>query len=167
VLHAGVLPGWSDLPPAAPDEAFARDARRADELLRARHVTGGPRLRVTVVRGGAVRARPGLIPVDAPLPAAPPQGRIEVERVEAGAFLGLGEQRDDDPYWAEVYDGRFGHIYFGHNPFLDRDRPARFPHATALDLGCVYGGALAAVVLEGGREVGEHIVRAERAHSEW
>jgi len=69
-----------------------------------------------------------------------------------GDFLALGQNRPGvDPFWADVYDGRFGHVFFGHQPFLDEGAPKLFPHATGLDLGAVFGGRLAAVVLEEGR----------------
>ena len=31
----------------------------------------------------------------------------------------LGDEAPTDPYWAEVYDGRFGHVVFGHEAFDD------------------------------------------------
>jgi hypothetical protein len=68
-----------------------------------------------------------------------------------GSFLTLGSEEPGDPYWAELYDGRWGHVYFGHNPFSSLAEPRRFPHATALDLGAVYGNRLVAAVLEIGQ----------------
>lgn len=67
-----------------------------------------------------------------------------------GSFVSLGENRPEDPFWAEVYDGRFGHVYFGHQPFVEARAPVRFPHATGLDLGACFGGHLLALVLEPG-----------------
>jgi serine/threonine protein phosphatase 1 len=61
-----------------------------------------------------------------------------------GGFIGLDMQAPDDPFWAEVYDGRFGHVVFGHHVFLEG--PAEFPHATGIDTGAVHGGSLTAVV---------------------
>ena len=52
-------------------------------------------------------------------------------------------------FWAWAYDGRFGHCYFGHQPFMQSE-PARYPHATGLDLGCCAGGHLCAAVLKVG-----------------
>jgi hypothetical protein len=63
-----------------------------------------------------------------------------------GKFVGLNEETETDRYWAETYDGSFGHIYFGHQPFL-QDSPKEFPFATCLDTGCVFGGWLSAVQL--------------------
>lgn len=72
---------------------------------------------------------------------------------QTGAFLALGKEQPGDPFWAQVYDGRFGHVVFGHQPFLDG--PAYFPHATGIDTGAVHGGPLTALVLEkaGGQSV--------------
>lgn len=63
---------------------------------------------------------------------------------ETGVFLASGQQAPDDPFWAEVYDGRFGHVVFGHEVFMDG--PAFFPHATGIDTGAVHGGALSALI---------------------
>ena len=68
-----------------------------------------------------------------------------------GWMVPLGDETPKDVYWAEVYDGRFGHCYFGHQPFHPAATPREFPHATGLDLGCCFGGNLCAVVLEDGR----------------
>lgn len=70
---------------------------------------------------------------------------------ETGKMLQLGKEGPNDPFWAEVFDGRFGHVVFGHEPFMDG--PGLFPHATGVDTGCVFGGSLTALVIEsdGGR----------------
>lgn len=47
--------------------------------------------------------------------------------------------------WPWAYDGRFGHAYFGHR--VTMGEPSRYPHATGIDLGCVYGGHLCGVTL--------------------
>ena len=64
-----------------------------------------------------------------------------------GRMIGLGKQTKEDSYWAETYDGRFGTIVFGHNPFV-QDRPKIFPHAIGIDLSCVHGGYLCALIVE-------------------
>jgi len=63
-----------------------------------------------------------------------------------GNFVSLGEEKQDDVFWANNYNGQYGHIYFGHQPFL-QSLPHHFSHATAIDTGCVYGGWLTAVEL--------------------
>lgn len=69
---------------------------------------------------------------------------------ETGAYLGLGKQQPGDPFWAETYDGRFGHVVFGHQPFFNG--PALYPHATGIDTGAVHGTGLTALVYEPGAE---------------
>ena len=64
---------------------------------------------------------------------------------ETGAFLSLGKEGAGDPFWADVYDGRFGHVVFGHQPFFEG--PREFAHATGIDTGAVHSGALTALVL--------------------
>lgn len=68
---------------------------------------------------------------------------------ETGRFVGLGKEQPGDPFWAQVYDGRFGHVVFGHQPFFDG--PAEFLHATGIDTGAVHGTGLTALVLEAGQ----------------
>lgn len=63
-----------------------------------------------------------------------------------GAFVMRGHEADGDPFWAETYDGRFGHVIFGHTPFMDG--VAQFPFATGLDTGAVCGGVLSALTID-------------------
>jgi hypothetical protein len=56
---------------------------------------------------------------------------------------GLPSERWGRP-WGELYEGP-PHVVFGHNA---QKEPQLHPHATGLDTGCVYGGALTALVLE-------------------
>jgi hypothetical protein len=65
-----------------------------------------------------------------------------------GNFVSLNEEGPEDAYWAEVYDGSYGHVYFGHQPFM-QEHPKCFENATGLDTGCVYGGWLSAAIIEG------------------
>lgn len=65
---------------------------------------------------------------------------------ETGGFVGLYQEKPGDPFWADVYDGRFGHVVFGHQVFMEG--PAEFAHATGIDTGAVHGGALTALVLQ-------------------
>ena len=68
-----------------------------------------------------------------------------------GKFIGLNEETEVDKYWAEVYNGSYGHIYFGHQPFM-QELPENFVNATGLDTGCVFGGWLSAVIIENGNK---------------
>ena len=72
--------------------------------------------------------------------------------VDSGKMLQLGANGPDDPFWADVYDGRFGHVVFGHEP-MKGDVPGEFGHATGIDTGAVFGGTLTAMVIDadGGR----------------
>jgi hypothetical protein len=63
-----------------------------------------------------------------------------------GKFVSYGDEKPEDNFWAQEYKGQFGHIYFGHHPFI-QSNPYQFIHATAIDTGCVYGGWLSAVEL--------------------
>ena len=80
-----------------------------------------------------------------------------------GKFVSLNEEGPEDAYWAEVYDGSYGHVYFGHQPFM-QETPKEFSHATGLDTGCVYGGWLSAVIIENGNK--RYVsVKAKEAYS--
>lgn len=70
--------------------------------------------------------------------------RIRRVHRESFAMLKLGEATADDPFWAEIYDGRFGHVVFGHEVF---DEVREFPHATGIDTGAVVGGKLTAMTI--------------------
>ena len=59
------------------------------------------------------------------------------------------ERRDDGTVWGALYEGP-PHVVFGHNA---RSEPQLHPWATGLDTGCVYGGALTALVLDRGAAV--------------
>jgi predicted phosphodiesterase len=83
---------------------------------------------------------------------------------DAGSMIEFGKEAPEHDYWAEIYDGRFGHVYFGHQPFLDHEAPVRFEHATALDLGCVHGGHLAAAVLHDDGNVHFETVKAGKVY---
>lgn len=65
-----------------------------------------------------------------------------------GEAVALDHEKPGDPFWADVYDGRFGHVVFGHQPFFGG--PAYFPHATGIDTGAVHGGELTAMVCRPG-----------------
>ena len=62
-----------------------------------------------------------------------------------GHFISLGHEKPNDPYWADVYDGRFGHVIFGHQPFMDGVK--YFTNATGIDTGAVFGGTLTALIV--------------------
>lgn len=63
-----------------------------------------------------------------------------------GGMRVLGDHAPTDPYWAQLYGGWFGRVVFGHEAFK-ADEPIKFPSALGIDLGCVLGGKLVALVL--------------------
>lgn len=87
---------------------------------------------------------------------------------ETGDMVGLGDETDDSPHWTEHYDGREGHIYFGHEPQRTFE-PKKTPHATGVDTSCVSGGKLTAAVLtEGSNNPPEFVqVHSIRTYQEW
>jgi len=72
--------------------------------------------------------------------------RTRFIRKETGKFVKLGDEQEGDPFWADVYDGRFGHVVYGHEATTGDLRESAC--ATGVDTGCVFGGALTAMVLE-------------------
>ena len=69
-------------------------------------------------------------------------------------------------FWADTYDGRFGKVYYGHQPFK-RDVPVETDHTVGLDLACVFGGKLCAVLIDGqGKRVDTITVDAESVYSD-
>lgn len=100
----------------------------------------------------------------------------EVDKVKAAMPLGFtryvnpagrpvhyGQETYKDHFWAQSYRGDWGHIVFGHQPF---ERVERFKHATGIDTGCVYGGALTALLLEDGKQVDIIQVKAKKQYTE-
>jgi len=107
----------------------------------------------------AVVIHAGVPPSIAYLPAAeqipllPKRERARYDQLflvrhvdDQGRMVSLGQESPDDPFWTDVYDGRFGHVYFGHQPYLQAG-PRRSRYATGLDLGCCFGNKLCAAVL--------------------
>jgi hypothetical protein len=94
------------------------------------------------------------------------EGVLRIRFVHADTLqpASLGHQRSGDPFWADLYDGRFGHVYFGHVVFL-QDVPATYAHATGLDLGAVHGGWLCAAILQEGEPPRYAAVRAPQAYA--
>ena len=147
VLHGGVLPG-TVLP--KPEEIILLSGKKRKELMRIL--------------------------------------RIRDVNPDEESMIKLGEVTDEDVFWTSLYDGRYGHIYFGHHPFIGAQTPTEHrayvgrpigpvgervestPHsvATGMDLGCVFGGRLAAVILEPGREPPSMVVtvKARKTYSQ-
>ena len=81
---------------------------------------------------------------------------------EGGKMVSASDTEPYHPFWASTYDGRFGPVVFGHMPF-QLDRPAVFNHAWGIDLGCVYGGHLCALIVENG-QINHLTVKAKRVY---
>lgn len=64
---------------------------------------------------------------------------------EDGSFVEFGKEKPEDPHWSQVYDGREGFAFFGHDPLPGKVR--REKNACGLDTGCVFGGTLTAAVV--------------------
>lgn len=171
-VHAGLLDDIDRIPSEEELDALSKGERKKlERVLRVRFVRGKPETRMTVEivmdTIPAMDTGDGLTASDvAGLMADAMSAVVTRKKVaERGSFLSLGKETSDDPYWADVYDGRHGHVYFGHQPFLDDEAPKLFPHATGLDLGAVFGGHLAAVVLEEGRPDRAYTVKASKKYA--
>lgn len=62
-----------------------------------------------------------------------------------GHIVALGTEQPADRFWAELYDGRVGTIFFGHQPYLEGVHS--YQYAYGMDTGCVFGGSLTAAVI--------------------
>lgn len=70
-------------------------------------------------------------------------------------------------HWTEGYDGRFGRVVYGHEPYTGQEAPVEgyLGMSVGVDLGCVFGGRLCALVVhEDGTEEAV-TVKARQAHS--
>lgn len=83
----------------------------------------------------------------------------------SGNMVQMGCETPQDSWWAETYDGRFGHVIYGHQHYMEAE-PIEYPHATGIDLGCVYGGHLCAVIVADGVVVEAITVEAARQYKE-
>lgn len=99
------------------------------------------------VHGGALRiVHAGLVP------GVPIERQAERTLLYARGIDEDGEpteRRDEGTVWGALYEGP-PHVAFGHNA---RSEPQLHAWATGLDTGCVYGGALTALVLGYGEPV--------------
>jgi hypothetical protein len=80
------------------------------------------------------------------------------------------KRRPDDPApdpfaqpWWRMYDGRFGHVFYGHQP---SGSVVEGPHSSGLDTSCCFGGHLTACVFEDPRERSYHSVKAHAPYAE-
>jgi len=81
----------------------------------------------------------------------------------AGDMVAMGQEKPEDKFWAEVYQGEYGVALFGHDP-SETGAIRFFPNAIGLDTGCVFGRSLTAYCLEDGLILQ---VQAERQYAEF
>lgn len=82
-----------------------------------------------------------------------------------GSFVDLKHtDRTKHTFWAERYTGKHGVVYFGHQHWMQAE-PKKFSHAFGIDLGCVFGGHLCAVEIDGSGRMAE--VYTERAREQY
>ena len=106
-----------------------------------------PEYNVTLIHGGV---EPKM--TELPSPVLSEANKVEKNLVRVryvspnGRMIALGEENLDqgDKWWADVYDGRFGTIIYGHQPFSE---VTYAKHAIGLDTGAVFGGKLSALRL--------------------
>lgn len=123
-----------------------------------------PEYKVLLVHGGI---EPKM--AELPPPALKDANRYQknVLRVryvsENGKMVSLGEERLDqgDKWWADVYDGRFGTVIYGHQPYGE---VTYHKHAIGIDTGCVLGGKLTALRLN---KTGKHEVLSVSAKAKY
>lgn len=85
------------------------------------------------------------------------EGLIRVRFVnEQGMRIRLGDHQLCHRFWADVYDGRFGFVVYGHEP-TETGFVRENTYALGIDLGCVYGGYLAAVIFHDDRPTWETV----------
>lgn len=80
----------------------------------------------------------------------------------AGDMVAMGQEKPEDKFWAEIYQGEYGTALFGHDPSAT-GAIRFFPNAVGLDTGCVFGRNLTAYCLEDGVIIQ---VTAERQYAE-
>jgi hypothetical protein len=88
----------------------------------------------------------GVVP-GTPIARTPVEALLKMRTLDARGRW--SDEPDAGALWGETYAGP-PHVVFGHNA---RQEPQLHRWATGLDTGCVYGGALTAMVLDAGEPV--------------
>lgn len=155
VVHGGILPEHEL--PEDPSKLSNKQRKNLEKLLRTRFIRGRDKIQreIRIYNGDGVRVQTIKIGENDLFPEIPAGCTHDVKEniKEKGGFIPWKQEEPDDVFWANEYDGRFGHVWFGHESFKPDVAPREFPHATGLDLGCVMGGSLAAAILESGKKV--------------
>jgi len=145
------LPVWSDKA-SAEDWAFLAGLPLIHRL---------PEYDAVLVHGGFFPAffnsygRLGEVPVDWRTANGKHAERLRrflrIRRVnDKGNMVSLLQTKATDQRWAELYDGREGFAFYGHDAVINPAKPVLDKHAMNLDTGCCYGGRLSAAVLTPG-----------------
>ena len=123
---------------------------------------------VIAVHAGIAPNLSSLPPRDQPFGTLPPKERrrfgtmVRVRWVDChGRVVPSTERGPNDRFWADTYDGRFGLVVYGHHACRN-NMLRRSPHAIGIDLGCVGGGSLAAVVFRDDRPQWESVIVPSR-----
>lgn len=61
-------------------------------------------------------------------------------------MIQAGKEEPGDPFWAELYDGRHGFAFYGHQQ--NSGQFIHWDHAVGIDLGACYGHGMGAVILD-------------------
>lgn len=153
VVHGGFLPEHQVLP-ADPANLSKKEIKSLAKLMRTRFLRGRDyeQREVRIYDAEGVRVDRVKLNEGDPMPPIPEGCTLDVKInvKERGGFLPWKQEGPDDIFWADDYDGRFGYVVFGHESFETYRQPRLFPHAMGIDLGCVKGGRLAAVIYEEG-----------------
>lgn len=165
VVHGGIMPDLDRIP--SDEEIAAMDKGAYSKLAlctRVRYLRGKPESKVTVEF--EVPANTDGMTVEEIVKAAVEATIVRSKVKPEGGFIALLEDGPDDYFWATRYDGRFGHVYFGHEA-VKGSKPREFPHATCLDTACVKGASLSGVVIDNETLEREYIViPATRAYND-
>lgn len=77
----------------------------------------------------------------------------------------LGKEQSGDCFWAEVYDGSFGVVLYGHQPYNGEHK--KWAYARGLDSGACYGYTMTALLLAPGEEEKYVSVPCEKYSQPW
>lgn len=157
-LRGRAARGGGSSPDAAPRYAWTDELEEADvDWMRRLPFT------IALPAHGAMVVHAGLVP-GMPLKAQDSMAMVTMRNLvrEGDATFRPTEKAEPGATaWAHEWRGP-PHVYFGHDAKRGLQRAA---HATGLDTGCVYGGALSAAILEPGKSVQIVSVKAHRNYA--
>jgi len=92
--------------------------------------------------------------------------RVRYVGQDSGDMLALGENKEGDPFWADVYDGSQGFVVYGHSPWID-GTARQNDWAVGIDTGCVFGAKLTALVVQDDDPVRSSALVSVDAHKKY